>query len=109
MKGFLSLTLLWLIAQHPSTGTQLMAEVEIRRKQKPSPGTIYPALKELRVKKLITLDQHKTYSLTKKGYQELYLLLEAFFCTFHDIDMMRSVLNKQRPTYAKKIAHVRAR
>ena len=71
------------------TGADITQELEKRRGHRPSPGTIYPVLKDLTEKKLLTVDEHKNYSLTKKGKQELEMSLNTFFETFFDIDEMR--------------------
>ena len=71
-------------------GADISKELEKRRGTKPSPGTLYPALKELKSKGLISSDAGKVYSLTKKGREELKVACEAFCKTFHDIKDMKS-------------------
>jgi DNA-binding PadR family transcriptional regulator len=59
-----------------------------RKGSKPSPGTIYPALKELKEKGLISADKDKFYSLTKKGEKELKSAAKTFCKIFYDmVDM----------------------
>jgi DNA-binding PadR family transcriptional regulator len=88
MRGFLSYLILWLLSKKSMSGTELSAELERRKGTKPSPGTIYPALKELREKGLISADGNKVYSLTKKGQGELKGAC-AFFCRmFYDAKEM---------------------
>lgn len=89
MKGFLSFLLLWLVSKEAKTGAEIGIELQKRKGCKPSPGTIYPALKELKEKGLLSIDEHKRYSLTKKGKDELQELLGTFFETFCDIDEMK--------------------
>ena len=64
MKGYLTYLILWNLSQTSMNGAQITREFEKRRGTKPSPGTIYPTLKELKNKGLITVDDKKTYSLT---------------------------------------------
>jgi DNA-binding PadR family transcriptional regulator len=90
MKGFLSFLILWLISKKNMTGAEITEELERRRGNRPSPGTIYPVLKYLTEKELLKVDKNKKYSLTKKGKQELEMNLNHFFDTFCDIDEMRS-------------------
>lgn len=89
MKGFLSFLLLWLVSRRSMTGAELALELERRKGSRPSPGTIYPALKYLKDKGLVSVDRHKRYSLTRKGKRELDSLIKSFFATFMDIDDMR--------------------
>ncbi len=94
MKGFLSFLILWLVSKKKRTGAELALELEERKGSKPSPGTIYPALKYLKDKGLIAMDKNKAYSLTQKGKKELDSALGIFFKTFSDIDDMRSCCPK---------------
>jgi len=89
MKGFLSFLILWLVNKKKMTGAEITQELEQRRGHRPSPGTIYPVLKDLTSKKLLAVDKNKKYSLTKKGKQELDMSLNQFFDTFCDVDEMR--------------------
>src|SRR3989338_6541580 len=79
MKGFLSLLLLWIIHEKKMTGSGIANEISARKGSRPSPGTIYPALKELKQKGLVSCDKGKAYSITKKGRRELSALLKSFF------------------------------
>ncbi len=69
-------------------GVELANELKKRKGSKPSPGTIYPALKELKEKGLISADKNKTYSLTKKGENELKSACAMFCQTFYDMKDM---------------------
>jgi len=71
------------------TGAEITQELEKRRGHRPSPGTIYPVLKDLTEKDLLSVDENKQYSLTTKGKKELETSLNHFFETFFDIDEMR--------------------
>ncbi len=48
MKGFLSYLILWNLSKKSMNGAKIAKELEKRKGTKPSPGTIYPALKELK-------------------------------------------------------------
>jgi DNA-binding PadR family transcriptional regulator len=89
MKGFLSFLVLWLINKKTMTGAEIAIELEKRKGNRPSPGTIYPVLKELKEKGLLKIDEHKRYSLTEVGKNELNNHIDTFFQTFNDIDEMR--------------------
>jgi DNA-binding PadR family transcriptional regulator len=90
MKGFLTFLILWLLNKKTMTGAEIAQELERRKGHKPSPGTIYPALKYLTERELLKVDKFKKYSLTKKGKEELEMSLNTFFDTFCDIDEMKS-------------------
>lgn len=88
MKGFLSYLILWDLSKGKKNGAELARDLEKRKGSKPSPGTIYPALKELKEKGLISADKDKFYSLTKKGEKELKGAAKAFCSIFYDmVDM----------------------
>jgi DNA-binding PadR family transcriptional regulator len=89
MKGFLSFLVLWLINKKTMTGAEIAIELEKRKGNRPSPGTIYPVLKELKEKGLLKIDENKRYSLTEVGKNELNNHIDIFFQTFNDIDEMR--------------------
>ena len=88
MKGFLSYLILWILKNKSMNGAELAVELEKRKGHKPSPGTIYPALKELKEKGLIKADAHKTYSLTKKGEKEVETACAHFCKIFYDMKQM---------------------
>jgi len=89
-KGFLSFLILWLVRNEAMTGAEIALELEKRRGRKPSPGTIYPVLKHLKETDILTIDDNKKYSLTKKGSKALEAHLDSFIRTFYDIDEMKS-------------------
>ncbi len=90
MKGFLSYLVLWILSKKSMNGAEIAKELEKRRGSKPSPGTIYPVLKELNKDGLITADKNKVYSLTKKGREELSSACSMFCKQFYDMkDMFR--------------------
>jgi len=90
MKGYLSYMVLWIVGKEPKTGAEIARELEKRRGSKPSPGTIYPALKELKDKGLLSSDKNKKYSLTKKGDKELKKACSFFCRMFYDMKEMNS-------------------
>lgn len=94
MKGFLTFLILWLVSKESRTGAEIALELEKRKGHRPSPGTIYPVLKDLKDKGLLSVDEEKRYSLTAKGKKELKIHLNSFFDTFCDIDEMRSRCRK---------------
>ncbi len=89
LKGFLSFLVLWLVNKKSMSGAEIALELEKRRGHKPSPGTIYPVLRDLKDKGLLSVDEDKRYSLTARGQKQLEIHLNAFFETFYDLDEMR--------------------
>jgi DNA-binding PadR family transcriptional regulator len=76
------------------TGAQIAEEIERRKGTKPSPGTIYPALKDLKEKGLIISNKKKEYTLTKRGKEELQHGLQMFCTVFSDFQQMKSCCGK---------------
>lgn len=68
---------------------ELARELEERKGNRPSPGTIYPVLKVMTERGLLSVDEGKRYSLTVEGKEELERSLDRFFAMFFDIDDMR--------------------
>jgi DNA-binding PadR family transcriptional regulator len=89
MKGFLGFMVLWMLRNEAKTGMELARELEGRRGHMPSPGTIYPVLKVMTERGLLSVDEDKRYSLTEAGRGELDRSLDHFFSMFFDIDEMR--------------------
>lgn len=89
MKGYLRFLILWLIDKQPLSGVKIACEIEKRKGSKPSPGTIYPALKELKSMGLIedmqNPERDKMYILTTKGKEELEKNCDTFCRTFYDL------------------------
>lgn len=88
MKGFLSYLILWILNKKKMNGADIAVELEKRRGTKPSPGTLYPALKELKDKGLIESDDNKYYTLTEKGKKELTSACNFFCKAFYDMKEM---------------------
>jgi len=88
MRGMLSFTILWLLSKRPMYGQELATEIGNRRGDKPNPGTIYPALKELAARHLIEASpqgRNSVYELTKEGKAALERSLDYFERAFGDI------------------------
>jgi PadR family transcriptional regulator len=88
MRGMLSFTILWLLSRRPMYGQELATEIGNRRGDKPNPGTIYPALKELAARRLIVASQHgrnSVYELTREGEAILERSMEYFERAYGDI------------------------
>ena len=100
-KGFLSFLILWLISRKSMTGAEIALELEQRKGKKPSPGTIYPVLKNMKEKKLLSIDENKRYTLTTKGKRSLEAHLDAFIKTFHDIDEMKSCCHEWKASHCE--------
>lgn len=84
MLGFL---ILFLLSKEPMHGQALADEIAKRKGEKPSPGTIYPALKSLREAGFIMEEENKdgktiVYSLTPRGEDALKIAKRRFTRTF---------------------------
>ena len=69
-------------------GQELAEQIGLRRGTKPSPGTIYPALKELTQKNLISgkkKGREVIYTLTEEGRIGLDVATRYFYKVFHEI------------------------
>lgn len=89
MKGFLSFLVLRLLKIKPMSGEDVRKEFEKRKGVKPSPGTIYPALKTLSkngwIKEIKDSRKEKKYQITKKGRKELENATKKFITIFSDM------------------------
>ena len=88
MKGFLSYLILWCLRKKEMNGAELSKELTKRKGTVLSPGTIYPALKSLKEKKLIRAGKGKRYSLSEKGEKELNSACGTFCSIFYDMHEM---------------------
>jgi PadR family transcriptional regulator, regulatory protein PadR len=98
MRGMLGFLILFLLSKEPMHGQALADEIAKRKGEKPSPGTIYPALKNLREAGFIKEEEEggggeegenknkdgKTivYSLTPRGEGALKIAKRRFTRTF---------------------------
>lgn len=89
MRGFLTFQILWELRVEPLNGQQIADKIWKRRGgNKPTPGTIYPALKELKSKKMIRGEKEGNqviYRLTSQGKLELENAARYFYQAFGDI------------------------
>jgi len=88
MRGMLSFLLLFLIEKKPMHGQEIADELEKRRGERPSPGTIYPALKALKEAGFVKEKKKgKTicYTITAKGKEVLKVSKERFCRTFTEV------------------------
>ena len=86
MRGMLGFLILFLLSKKSMHGQELADEIARRKGERPSPGTIYPALKGLREMGFITADEKygKTivYALTERGRLALRISKRRFIRTF---------------------------
>ena len=89
MRGFLTFIVLKLISKKNMSGEEIREEIKKRKGSRPSPGTIYPVLKELKkgkfIKELPNTGKVKKYKLTKKGKRELEVATRKFCLIFYDM------------------------
>jgi PadR family transcriptional regulator, regulatory protein PadR len=88
MRGMLSFMILWLLSKRPMYGQEVAAEIGKRRGDRPNPGTIYPALKQLAKKGLIEArpdGRHLVYVLTSEGRASLSKSVAYFKQAFGEI------------------------
>src|SRR3954466_12193936 len=85
MRGMIGFLILFLLSKKPMHGQELANEIANRKgEKKPSPGTIYPALKGLREMGFIIEEKEgKTivYTLTEKGENALRMAKRKFIKT----------------------------
>jgi PadR family transcriptional regulator, regulatory protein PadR len=85
MRGMLGFLILFLLSKQSMHGQELADEISKRKGEKPSPGTIYPALKSLRELGFISEEKEgKTivYNLTDRGKVALRNAKRRFARTF---------------------------
>jgi DNA-binding PadR family transcriptional regulator len=84
----LSFMILWLLSLRPMYGQELATEIGKRRGDKPNPGTIYPALKDLAGRGMIVAHlegRNNVYELTDRGRTGLDVALKYFRRAFGEI------------------------
>jgi len=70
MRGLLSFLVLWLLSKKDMYGQEIAKELGERKGEKPNPGTLYPALRDLERRGLVRSsrqERKKVYRLTKEG------------------------------------------
>ena len=87
MRGMLGFLILFLLSKRPMHGQEIADEIARRKGEKPSPGTIYPALKNLREMGFISSNDGKegktiVYTLTERGKNALRISKRRFIRTF---------------------------
>jgi DNA-binding PadR family transcriptional regulator len=85
MRGMLSFMILWLLSKKSMYGQEIAKEIGKRKGAKPNPGTIYPALKELKKRRLIESEKTgrlTTYQITENGKKGFQVASEYFFRAF---------------------------
>ncbi len=88
MRGMLSFLVLWLLNKRDMYGDEIARELGKMKGEKPTPGTIYPALKQLKHRGAIESKKEGrrvVYSLTKRGEKGLKEAMEYFFSVFGDV------------------------
>jgi len=88
MRGMLSFLILWNLSKKQMYGDEIANELGKMRGDKPTPGTIYPALKELQKNGMIT--SHKEgrkiiYTLTEAGQKASQEAVDYFCSAFGPI------------------------
>ena len=87
-KGLLTFLILHELSLKELAGEDLAKKIGNRKGSTLTPGTIYPALKKLKAKKLVVFEKQgrrKVYSLTKKGGEELALSYSLFSKYFYGL------------------------
>ena len=88
MRGMLSFLILFLLSKKSMHGQEIADEIGKRKGVRPSPGTIYPALKSLKEAELIEekkIGKTIVYSLTNKGRKVLKTAKQKFCRTFSGV------------------------
>lgn len=104
LKGFLSFLILHELGQKALCGDDLAIKIGKRKGAKLTPGTIYPALKDLRKQKFISykkFGRKKIYTLSDGGRNELerlYVLFSQYFIGLKQHIKRNPVLEKRKPS-----------
>lgn len=111
-SGLLPLYTLHILNEHEMFGNEIMAEIEKRTEKtwSPTPGTIYPLLKELEMKKFVEgkWDLNKdrprrVYTITKKGKQEYEILCKVLKHHLEEaIEIFQKIFNELYKTKYKE-------
>ncbi len=98
MRGMLSFLILWHLSKKPMYGDEIANEIAKMKGGKPTPGTIYPALRQLRESGAVTSKKEGRkviYNLTKKGrlgaLEALTYFCKAFGEIFKDYEQSRLI------------------
>ena len=86
MRGMLGFLILFLLSKRTMNGQEIADEIANRKGERPSPGTIYPALKSLRLMGFIEVEEKEgkaiSYKLTERGTNALKVSKRRFTRTF---------------------------
>lgn len=88
MRGMLSFLVLFILSKKSLNGQEIADEIKKRKGDRPSPGTIYPALKSLKEAGFIKehgKEKGISYALSAKGKKVLKLAKRKFCQAFKDI------------------------
>ena len=88
MRGYLSFSILYLLGKTPMSGSETATELTKRRFDRPTPGTIYPALKALEEEGLVRREgkgHTKVYRLTREGRAGLKDAARYFVQAYADV------------------------
>ena len=102
MRGMLSFMILWLLSKKPMYGQELATEIGKRKGSKPNPGTIYPALKELKKRDLIKSTKKGkiiTYTITEKGKKGFQVAYTYFYKVFGEIFQEQKQVTSMKISY----------
>ncbi len=88
MRGYLSFSILYLVGKKPMYGSEIASALAKRRFDRPTPGTLYPALKALQEEGLIRPEgkgAKKVYKLTREGRAGLRDAARYFVQAYGDV------------------------
>jgi len=88
MRGMLGFLILHLLSKRHMYGLEIAKEIALRKADRPNPGTIYPALRNLESQGLIRSFRRgntKCYRLTPEGEDGLRQAKEFFVQAYGDI------------------------
>jgi DNA-binding PadR family transcriptional regulator len=104
LKGFLSFLLLHELNLNSLCGDELSKKIGRRKGSNLTPGTIYPALKRLRKRKLISYRRYgrkKMYLLTEDGKKEIEKLYFLFGNYFYGLKNKLRRIPVEKPSTSK--------
>jgi len=113
MRGMLSFRILWLLSKRSMNGQEIADQLGRRRGNKPTAGTIYPALKDLRIRGLVEMERTgrtTTYTLSDDGREGLEKACRYFCSTFEEIfqEYMGKQLGSKIHTHPETRVHLHA-
>jgi DNA-binding PadR family transcriptional regulator len=88
MRGLLSFLILWLLSKRDMYGQEIAKELAKRKGEKPNPGTLYPALRDLERRGLVRSSRQErrtVYRLTKEGKDGLKKACHYFCRAYGEI------------------------